>query len=111
MSFLKEDFFAKIGIFCKLIGVPLLSVVQAYTKPYWLGGRIKLIICQIRYELCVTIHEISTGAYKNMPAYLMAIYDIGFCHLIALSLYIRFVGDQVFLEIFLQLTRNSENEY
>ena len=34
------------------------SVVQAYTQPYSLGGRIKLIICQIRHELSVTFHEI-----------------------------------------------------
>ena len=33
------------------------SVVQAYTQPYSFGGRIKLIICQIRYELSVTIYE------------------------------------------------------
>ena len=26
------------------------SVVQAYTQPYSFGGRIKLIICQIRYD-------------------------------------------------------------
>ena len=37
------------------------SVVQAYTQPYSFGGRIKLIICQIRHELSVTIHEISTS--------------------------------------------------
>ena len=42
----------------KSIVGPLLSVVQAYTQPYSLGGRIKLIICQIRHELSVTIHEI-----------------------------------------------------
>ena len=29
------------------------------------GGRIKLIICQIRYELSVTIHEISTSWTKK----------------------------------------------
>ena len=34
------------------------SVVQAYTQPYSLSGRIKLIICQIRHELSVTIHEV-----------------------------------------------------
>ena len=44
-------FFAKIGIFCKLIAVPLPSVVQGYTQPYSFDGRIKLIICQIRHEL------------------------------------------------------------
>ena len=64
MSFiLKDDFLlklAKIGIFCKSIAGPLSIVVQAYTQPYSFGGRIKLIICQIRHELSVTIHEIST---------------------------------------------------
>ena len=30
------------------------SVVQAYTQSYSFGGRIKLIICQIRHELSVT---------------------------------------------------------
>ena len=40
------------------------SVVQAYTQPYSFGGRIKLIICQFRHELSVTIHEISTS-WKN----------------------------------------------
>ena len=29
---------------------PLSSVIQAYTQPYSFGGRIKLIICQIRHE-------------------------------------------------------------
>ena len=42
------------------------SVVQAYTQPYSFGGRIKLIICQIRHELCVTIHEISTSWTKTL---------------------------------------------
>ena len=37
------------------------SVVKAYTQLYSFGGRIKLIICQIRHELSVTIHEISTS--------------------------------------------------
>ena len=37
------------------------SFVQAYAQPYSFGGRIKLIICQIRYELSVTIHEINTS--------------------------------------------------
>ena len=62
MSFiLKDDFFAKIDIFCKSIAGPLPSIVQAYTQPYSLGGRIKLIICQIKHELSVTNHEISTS--------------------------------------------------
>ena len=59
-------FFAKIGIFCKSIAGPLPSVVQAYTQPYSFGGRIKLIICQIRHELSVIIHEISTSWKKNV---------------------------------------------
>ena len=60
MSFIWEDdfFFAKIGIFCNSIAGPLPSVVQAHTQPYSFGGRIKLIICQVRHELSVTIHEI-----------------------------------------------------
>ena len=58
----KDDFFfAKIGIFCKSIAGPLPSVVQAHTQPYSFGGSIKLIICQIRHELSVTIQEISTS--------------------------------------------------
>ena len=40
---------------------PLPSVVQAYTQSYSFDGNIKLIICQIRHELNVTIHEISTS--------------------------------------------------
>ena len=67
MSFIwKDDLFAKISIFCKSIAGPLPSVVQAYTQPYWFGGRIKLIICQIRHELSVTIHEISASWKKNV---------------------------------------------
>ena len=58
-------FFAKIGILCKSITGPLPSVVQAYTQPYSFGGSIKLIICQIRHELSVTIHEISTSCKKS----------------------------------------------
>ena len=57
-------FFAKIGIFCKSIAIPFPSIVQAYTQPYLFGGRIKQVICQIRHELSVTIHEISTN-WKN----------------------------------------------
>ena len=53
MSFIWKDevFFAKIGIFCKSIAGLLFSVFQAYTQPYSFGGRIKLIICQIRHEI------------------------------------------------------------
>ena len=61
----KMNFFAKIGIFCKSIAGPLYSVVQAYTEPYSFSGRIKLIICGIRHELSVTIHEISIS-WKNV---------------------------------------------
>ena len=46
------DFQSKVAIFA--------SIVQAYTQPYSFSGRIKLLICQIRYELSVIIHEIST---------------------------------------------------
>ena len=42
------------------------SVVQAYTQPYSIGGRIKLIACQIRHELSVIIHEISTSWKKRL---------------------------------------------
>ena len=41
------------------------SVVQAYTQPYSFGRRIQLIICQIRRELSVIIHEISTSWMKK----------------------------------------------
>ena len=61
-------FFAKIGIFCKSITIPLPSVVQAYTQPYLFGERLKLIICQIRHELSVAIHEISTSWKKRYMA-------------------------------------------
>ena len=37
------------------------SLSEVYTQPYTFGGRIKLIICHIRHELSVTIHEISTS--------------------------------------------------
>ena len=47
-----HDFQSNIAIFP--------SVVKAYTQPYSLSGRIKLIICQIKHKLSVTIHEIST---------------------------------------------------
>ena len=58
-------FFPKIGIFCKSIAGSLPSIVQAYTKPYSFDRSIKLIICQIRHELSVTIHEISTRLKKK----------------------------------------------
>ena len=61
----KYDFFAKIGIFCKSITGPLPNVVQVYTQKYSFGWRIKLIICQIRYELSVIIYEIRTSCKKK----------------------------------------------
>ena len=66
MSFIRKDdfFFAKIGIFWKSIAGPFPSVGQAYAQPYSFGGRIKLIVCQIRHEL--TIHEISFSWRKNV---------------------------------------------
>ena len=45
-----------------------------------------------------------------MTAYLIAVYDIGFSHLKAFSPYIRFVEDQAFVKIFLQLISDSEDE-
>ena len=42
------------------------SVVHAYTQTYSFGGRIKLIICQIRQELSFTIHEIRIRWKKNV---------------------------------------------
>ena len=65
LLFEKMIFFAKIGIFCKSIIGPLPSIVQAYIQSYSFGGRIKLIICRIRHELSVTIHEISTSWKKK----------------------------------------------
>ena len=41
------------------------SVVQVYKQPYSFGGKIKLIICQIRHELSITINEISTSWKKR----------------------------------------------
>ena len=40
--------------------------IQAHTQPYSFGGRIKLIICQIRHELSVTIYEINTSWKKTL---------------------------------------------
>ena len=40
------------------------SVVQAYTQLYSFSGRINLIICQIKYELSVTIHKIRKWGAK-----------------------------------------------
>ena len=44
------------------------NVVQAYIQPYSFNGRIKLILYQIRYELSVTIHDISTRRRKSYMA-------------------------------------------
>ena len=41
------------------------SVVQTYTQPHSFSGRIQLITSQLRPELRVTIHEISTN-WKKM---------------------------------------------
>ena len=57
----KDDFLYKTGIFCKSIAGPLPSIVQVYTQ-----RKIKLIICQIRHELSVTIHEISSSWKKTL---------------------------------------------
>ena len=65
-SYEKTIFFAKISIFCKSIAGPVPGVVQAYTQSYSFDGRIKLIVCQIRHELSVTIHEISTTGKKTL---------------------------------------------
>ena len=43
-----------------------------------------------------------------MSAYNIAVCDIGFSHITSLSQYIRFVGGQVFLNIFLQLISDSD---
>ena len=44
------------------------SVIEGYTQPYPFNGKIKLIICEIRQELSVTIHEISTSWKKRQMA-------------------------------------------
>ena len=62
---LKRWFFGNIDIYCNSIAGPLHSVIEAYTQPYSFHGRIKLIICQIRHELSVTIHEISISWKKK----------------------------------------------
>ena len=41
------------------------NVVLVFRQPYSFGGRIKLIICQVRHEVSVTIREISTGGKKR----------------------------------------------
>ena len=54
MSFIWKDNFFFVKIVRSIIAI-LPSVVQVYSQPYSFGGRIKLIICQIRHELSVTI--------------------------------------------------------
>ena len=67
---IKTSFIWKDDVFCQNRHVSrsvriFPSVVQAYTQPYSFGGGIKLIICQIRHELSVTIYEISTSWKKR----------------------------------------------
>ena len=50
----------------KASSVKMFSIVQASTQPYSFGGRIKLIICQMRHELSVAIHAIRTGFKKTL---------------------------------------------
>ena len=62
----KMNFLPKMPIYCKSIAGPLRSIVQAYTQSNSFGGSIKLIICQIRHVLSITIHEISTSWKKTL---------------------------------------------
>ena len=83
ISFIWRDdlfFFAKIGIFCKSITGPLPSIVQAYTQSYSFGRRIKLIIFQIRHELSITMHEISTSWKKNVRWRILYFANLPFNH-------------------------------
>ena len=57
-------FFAKIGIFCKSIAGPHPSIVQAYSQQYSYGGRLKLIICQIRHEINTSWKKLDGGPYS-----------------------------------------------
>ena len=52
---LKRWFFVKISIFCKLIAGPL---SEACTQLHSFGGRIQLIICQIRHVHSRNKHEL-----------------------------------------------------
>ena len=61
--FEKNIFFAKI-VKSNIAIFP--SIVQASTQPYSFGGRIKLIVCQIRHDLSVGISEISSSWKKNV---------------------------------------------
>ena len=54
-------------VFCAKKAIILLAYIPAKIKMSFIwkdDGRIKLIICQIRHELSITIHEISTS-WKN----------------------------------------------
>ena len=69
MSFIWKDnffFWPKSASFVSRSAAILPIVVQAYLQSYSFGGSIKLIICQIRHELSVTIHDISTSWKKNV---------------------------------------------
>ena len=70
---IKMSFFwnAKIGIFCKSSKKGPLS--EACTQPYSFDGRIKLIMCQIRHELSVTIHKIFTRWKKTSDGEIMCL--------------------------------------
>ena len=62
-----DNFAAKIKMSRSQAHLP--KRIQAYTQPYPFGGRIKLIIYQIRHELSVTIHVRLRTQYsvsKNM---------------------------------------------
>ena len=67
MSFIwKDDFFlTKSPLSASRSQAVFYSFVQEYTQPYSFGGRKKQIICQIRHELSVTIHEISSSWKKK----------------------------------------------
>ena len=64
-------------MFWKSFADPLPSVVQAYIQPYSFGGRIKLIICQIKHELSVAIHEISVIVENTLDGGPYITYIIG----------------------------------
>ena len=68
MSFIWKDnfFLPKSASSVRRSQAYLAKHIQTYTQPYSFGGRIKLIICQIRHELSVTIHEISTSCKKTL---------------------------------------------
>ena len=60
----KDDFF-----FCQNRKRQCYNISQrcsSVSQPHSFGGKIKLIICQIRHELSVTIYEISSSWKKNV---------------------------------------------